>query len=130
MTEQPAKPRSKRMVVWLVIVPIALLLLTFAGANWKVYHLAYAKHLMRNQDYEQQARGVQMVLYTHLHEGMPLSEVRKFLDPIRLDATNEGEHGPCFTVHGQWLLQFDQKERLVIPLMADSQGPAPLQKVR
>jgi hypothetical protein len=35
------------MIVWLIIAPTVLLLLAFAGANWKFFHLVYAKHLVR-----------------------------------------------------------------------------------
>ena len=86
MTEQkPAeKPRSRRMIVWLVAAPIVILLLALAGANWKTFHLAYAKHLMSSEDREKQRDGVEMVLRTHLRKGMSLEEVRRLLAPARV----------------------------------------------
>ncbi len=79
----PAK-RSKRMVLWLVAVPIVILLLALAGANWKVFHLAYAKHHMSSDDPDKQYRGLRMVVETHLRKGMSLEEVRAILVPAEL----------------------------------------------
>jgi len=35
---EPKPKRSRRMVFWLVAVPIVILLLALAGANWKTFH--------------------------------------------------------------------------------------------
>ncbi len=78
---EPKPKRSRRMVLWMVAMPIAILLLALAGANWKTFHLAYAKHLMRSEDPAKQGRGVWMVVETHLRKGMPLEEVRRLLTP-------------------------------------------------
>ena len=72
------------MVLWLVAVPIVILLLALAGANWKTFHLAYAKHLMRSTDPAKQKKGAWMVYENHLREGMPLEEVRAILAPAKL----------------------------------------------
>ncbi len=91
MTTPAPKPRkSRRMVVWLVAVPIAILLLALAGANWKVFHLAYAKHLMDSSDPKKHYRGVKMVLQTHLRGGTSLEEVRRLLGPAMLAETDYG----------------------------------------
>ncbi len=86
-TPEPKPKRSRRMVVWLVAMPTAILLLALAGANWKRFHLAYAKHLMRSDDRMTQWQGVDMVLQTHLREGMSLEEVRRLLAPARVSKT-------------------------------------------
>ncbi len=78
---KPKPKRSRRMIVWLVAVPVVILLLALAGANWKTFHLAYAKHLMGSTDRQKQRRGIDMVLVTHIHEGMHLEEVRRALAP-------------------------------------------------
>ncbi len=89
----PKPKRSRRMVVWMVAMPIAILLLSLAGANWKTFHLAYCKHLISSDDLTKQRRGVAMVLRTHLREGMPLEEVRSMLAPARLTEKIRGR-GP------------------------------------
>ncbi len=81
---EPKPKRSRRMVVWMVAMPIAILLLALAGANWKRFHLAYAKHLISSDDTMKQYRGVQIVLETHLRKGMTLEEVRAILAPARV----------------------------------------------
>ncbi len=81
---EPKPKRSRRMVVWLVAVPIVILLLALAGANWKVFHLAYAKHLIASEDAQKQRRGLMMVVKTHLRESMSLEEVRLLLEPAKV----------------------------------------------
>jgi hypothetical protein len=82
---ESAKPRRpRRMIVWMIAAPAVILLLAFAGANWRVFHLAYAKRLMRSGNPMQQSRGIDMVLMTHLRVGMSLEEVRAILAPARV----------------------------------------------
>ncbi len=115
----PAK-RSRRMVVWLVAVPIVILLLALAGANWKFFHLAYAKHLMGSDDPDRQERGIKMVTYTHIPLGMSLEEVRALLAPIRPTELDGPTGSPRrFTVpvkddQGRFIvyLVFDEVDRL------------------
>ena len=115
----PAK-RSKRMVVWMVAVPIVILLLALAGANWKRFHLAYAKHLIASDDLTKQKRGVTMVLRTHLRDGMSLEEVRRLLAPAKASHVSGSPQGYPFTVaiteEGKrkhiTLLSFDKDGRL------------------
>ena len=79
-----AAKRARRMIVWMIAVPVVILLLALAGANWKTFHLAYAKHLMRSEVPEEQNRGLEMVLDTHLRVGMTLEEVRRLFQPARV----------------------------------------------
>jgi len=81
---EPKPKRSRRMVLWMVAMPIAILLLALAGANWKTFHLAYAKHLMSSDGQPKHSRGVQMVLDTHLRDGMTLEEVRRLFAPAKV----------------------------------------------
>jgi hypothetical protein len=77
--------RSKRMIFWLVAVPVVMLLLAFAGANWKVFHLAYCKHLMRNADPGTRLDGLQRLGETHLVKGMSREEVSRMVRPLKLE---------------------------------------------
>jgi hypothetical protein len=72
------------MIFWLVAAPVVMLLLAFAGANWKVFHLAYCKHLIASDDIDQQQHGTVMVMRVHLYKGMPFEEVRRALAPAKL----------------------------------------------
>jgi len=89
---EPEPKRSRRMIVWLVVAPIVILLLALAGANWKTFHLAYAKHLMSSTDPDKQAKGIRMVLETHICKGMTLGEVRRLLAPTEI--TRAGHYLP------------------------------------
>ena len=72
------------MVVWLVVVPAVLLALALAGANWKVFHLAYCKHLLRSSDPKARNRGFEKIMQTHLQEGMNIEDVRNLVAPLEL----------------------------------------------
>ncbi len=111
------------MIVWMVAMPIAILLLALAGANWKFFHLAYAKHLIRSDDREKRYRGLQMVFRTHLREGMALEEVRAILAPARVTQRNlpsldDGPPIPSLRVYVEGasyleaLLGFDEDDKL------------------
>ncbi len=122
-TASEPKPRkSRRMVVWMVVVPIVILLLALAGANWKFFHLAYAKHLIGSEDSESQADGVRMIYRTHLREGMKLEEVERLFRPaglIRLDLSHKTydviiivDRKPSIPLHYKYALPFDDEGRL------------------
>ena len=85
---------SRRMFPWLVGLPAVLLLLAFAGAHWRVFHLAYCKRLFLSANEWDQVRGTYMLPRTHLRTGMSVEEVLGVLDPLPL-------RGPTDTV-GQW----------------------------
>jgi hypothetical protein len=74
------------MVVWLVIAPIVLLLLTLAGANWKVFHLAYCRNMLSSDDAARRERAVCMIVRTHVEKGMHLDAVRALLRPATLES--------------------------------------------
>ena len=112
------------MVLWLVAAPIVILLLALAGANWKTFHLAYAKHLMSSDDPDKQFKGGRMVLRTHLRDGMPLEEVRGLLAPFRVTRRPFNYESPRLRTFvlsaGEGsqkdvgVLFFDQNDRLVV----------------
>ncbi len=118
-TPEPKPKRSRRMVLWLVAMPIAILLLALAGANWKFFHLAYAKHLMRSDDPKKQGRGVQMVAETHLRKGMTRDEIQRLLSPARV------EDG---LVSGEFLSSagFTVDAVLVLPVIIEGTPPLPV----
>ena len=132
---EPKPKRSRRMIVWLVVAPIVVLLLALTGANWKAFHLAYAKHLMRSDDPEAQERGVWMVIDTHLRDGMTLEEVRRVFAPAKVSKVlsvpaDLRERGDPFTVatgesgeNFHKLLLFNENDRLVYP--TEIQRPRP-----
>ena len=116
---EPKPKRSRRMVVWMVAVPIVILLLALAGANWKRFHLAYAKHLVRSEDYESRVEGVEMIVNTHLRKGMKLEEVCRLLHPVKLRSEERpGDNSYGVQVDnelgGGWYisLPFDDEDRL------------------
>jgi len=80
----PARGPSRRMVLWLVVAPAALLALAFAGANWRVFHLAWCKHLMKSDYPAKQLEGLRMVLDMHLRKGMTAEEVRGRVAPLEM----------------------------------------------
>jgi hypothetical protein len=69
------------MIWWLVVMPVALLLLAWGGANWKVFHLMYCKHLLAGSPQEQR-RGIALVEKHHLSVGMSIDEVRELYAPV------------------------------------------------
>ncbi len=110
LSPEPVK-RSKRMVVWLVAVPIVILLLALAGANWKTFHLAYAKHLMRSAESADRKKGAVMMCETHVRAGMPRQEVSELLKPATLHRTPYMDQ---FTYQGQrWYVVAGPKDIFV-----------------
>lgn len=120
-TAPSPKPRkSRRMVVWMVAVPVVILLLAFAGANWKFFHLAYAKHLMRKDDVLSQYEGIQMLLDTQMQTGMTLEEIRGLFHPMEVKhECSYPEYDVYFVmvedyglVHNGYCLHFDGEGKL------------------
>ncbi len=87
---EPKPKRSRRMVVWMIAVPIVILLLAFAGANWRTFHLAYCKNLMGSSDYRKRLGGLTKLVNVHFRSGMSREEVARMLLPLQLQ---EGKHG-------------------------------------
>jgi len=95
--EQPAETKhSRRMLVWMIAVPAVLLLLALAGANWRVFHLAYCKRLMRSDDPRERARGLEMVLEHHIEKGITVEEVRRRIAPLKMKLTARSYRGSAF----------------------------------
>ena len=129
--------RPRRMIVWLVAVPIVILLLALAGANWKTFHLAYCRHLLRSSDHNDRRRSVDMVVDTHLRQGMSLEKVRAVLEPAQLVNLNPRDTsvprsfqvfaGPTGQDQVRTLL-FDKNDRLLLDIgstLDAIQGPQP-----
>jgi hypothetical protein len=72
------------MIVWLVVVPIALSLLALAGANWKVFHLAYCKYRLRDDHPEARQQAFKMLVENHVKKGMTKSRIRDLFWPMPL----------------------------------------------
>ena len=75
---------SRKMVLWSAALAAFLLLAAWGAANWKVFHLAYCKHLISSSDPEKQYRGMELIEKHHLRKGMTLEEVRKIMAPLQL----------------------------------------------
>jgi hypothetical protein len=98
--DQPApKRRPWRMLFWMVIAPAAVLLLVLAGANWRFFHLAYCRHLLRSSDHRDRSKGMDMIFKRHLREGMSQEEVRSVLEPARLENLNPESRAAFMTLH-------------------------------
>ena len=90
--DKPPKPaRSRRMVVWLVVLPVVFLLLALAAANWRVFHLAYCKTLLRSSDPAKCGRGITGVADWHVRTGMSLEEVQRLFHPVKVVHTGGWE---------------------------------------
>lgn len=120
----PTPGRSRRMIVWLVALPAVLLLLALAGANWKVFHLAYCRRLIRSSDASDQRKGAYMVIDTHVRNGMPLQEVRELLRPAELVKAHTEDRtyprgwsvvvvGEGYKINPLCTLYFDEQGRLI-----------------
>ncbi len=84
MSEPVGEASSKRMIFWLVAVPCLLLSLVVAGVNWRVFHLAYCRHLTSSEDPEDRFRGLQLVAEYQLRKGMSAEEVRRLVAPLEM----------------------------------------------
>jgi hypothetical protein len=103
---------SRRMVFWSVALAAFLLASAWGAANWKVFHLAYCKHLMKSTDPADQLKGTELVLQMHLSRGMTVEEVRKTLRPTKFEMTTViyGKADlPGFVEnrYSGWTLEFD-----------------------
>ena len=133
MTETPPAPqprKSRRMILWMVVAPVVVLLLAFGGANWKVFHLIYAKHLMRKDDIQSREKGLQMVLKTHLQTGMTREEVSRLLYPVKLQSLNSRSRDyyvqdadAAQKIRFFYIFDFDNEDRL-------EQRPVPFRTFR
>jgi len=76
---------SLKMILWSAALAAVLLLAAWGAANWKVFHLAYCKHLIGSNDLEKRHRGIYMVLRTHVRPGMTCEQVNNLLSPINIE---------------------------------------------
>jgi len=84
------------MVAWLVIVPVVLLLLAFAGANWKAFHLAYCRQRIRSKEISDRFGGAMGLVEHHLRSGMSEETVLARFDPLQW--TDTGDSWRCWSV--------------------------------
>jgi hypothetical protein len=105
------------MIWWLVVLPAALLLLALGVANWRVFHLAYCKHLMRSSDPEKKMRGTELVMSVHFKKRMTVDQARRVLSPVELRMLDGGAgRVDPFGKHGRFdgfQVDFDKDGRLV-----------------
>lgn len=120
---EPSQPRRarRRVILWSAALAGLLLCLAWCGANWKVFHLAWCRHLMSSRDGETRNRGVAGVCGAHLRKGMTVGEVRRLFRPLALTA-GQGPEAPRAVSypmyvgglgHQGWMaLTFDERGRL------------------
>jgi hypothetical protein len=89
--------RSRRMIGFYSAIGALILLLMIAGANWRVLHLTYCRHLMKSEDYGSRNKGVRLLIQVHFQEGMTLAKVRQLARPAKVRPA--GIFG--FSVHGR-----------------------------
>jgi hypothetical protein len=107
------------MVFWLIVIPVVLLLLAFAGANWKVFHLAYCRSLLRSGELKKQDRALELIDDTgHLVPGTSVAEVRALLRPIDgQDVTSQFDFVPSLEPkHKVRILGFRGRDHLLCAL--------------
>jgi hypothetical protein len=83
------------MITWLVIAPLALLLLAALGANWRAFHLAYVKHRLTSSDADTCRGALDSLVEVHLRAGMTREEVARTVRPLAL---TPGHGGECIQV--------------------------------
>jgi len=98
----PHSAISRRMLVWMIAVPAALLLLALAGANWKVFHLAYCRHLMRSSSAETRFDGLRRLGETYLVKGMSREEVSRMVRPLKLEVVGNRMKMRIAYIVGTW----------------------------
>ena len=72
---------SVKMIAWSAALAAVLLLTAWGAANWKVFHLAYCKHLLRSMDLEDQGQALKLIEHTHLAAGMSKVQVEQIVSP-------------------------------------------------
>ena len=71
------------MIVWSVALAAVLLLAAWGAANWRVFHLAYCRHLLRSGNQEEIAKALRLMpKHGHIHVGMSYQEVCDLLRPL------------------------------------------------
>ncbi len=75
---------SVRMIAWSAALAAFLSLAAWGAANWRAFHLAYCRHLLRSDDVAQQGRGL-LGIYDlkHLSPGLSVAEAKALLAPLK-----------------------------------------------
>ena len=77
-------PGSRRMVFWMIAVPVVLLLLAVTGANWRIFHLSYCRHLLKSDDAGKRLEGLKGITRYHLGKGMNRETLAMTVSPLPL----------------------------------------------
>jgi hypothetical protein len=85
MPESATPARHSPMLWLLVVLPAVLLLLALGAANWKAFHMAYCKSLLRSASAQKQLRGIRLTGQTHLNRGMSVEETEKLFAPVAVE---------------------------------------------
>jgi len=109
---------SRKMILWSTALAAVLLLGAWGTANWKAFHLAYCKHLMKSSDPSDQSKGVELVLKVHLSRAMSTADVRKALYPaefeMKTDTLGWTDHpGAEWHRYRGWHIEFDESGHYV-----------------
>jgi hypothetical protein len=92
---------SVKMIAWSAALAAFLLLAAWGAANWRVFHLAYCKHLLRSGDPAKVAKALRLIpKFDHVRVGMTYQEVCKImwpLEPVEMRTKTTGR----FTADGQ-----------------------------
>ena len=78
--ESPTK--RKGMLGFYILTGVVFLFVVLAVVNWKEFHLAYCKHLMKSADAADRLQGVIYLARTHFKPGMSQQEIRRLLRPL------------------------------------------------
>jgi hypothetical protein len=106
------------MITWLVIVPGVLVLLALAGANWRVFSLAYCRSLLRSEDRDRQGRGLRIIHEQGLLAGADFDRATDLLDAVPWSCCEEPEGS------GKWLLRFEAGEHSLTVFLLDERAAA------
>lgn len=106
------------MVFWSVALAALLIAVAWGGANWRMFHLAYCRHLLGSRDPATRQRGIDMVLQTHVRPGMTWEEILRLFGPRGLSCGEFSGEPKCRVIADFagnkhfWLLGFAEDGRL------------------
>ena len=85
----------RRMLVWSTALAVSLLLLAWAGMNWKMFHLYYCQRclLASGQEPDQQ-KGLMLVEKYHIETGTSLEALRRTIRPLELSESTVPDYPP------------------------------------
>ena len=92
------------MLAWGVALGL-FLMLCLGIANWKGFHLAYCRHLLRSGQPQEQLKGVYAIRRVHLRPGMDRQAVEALFAPLQFEA-----NGPDQALLRVWLVKTPERE--------------------